>query len=334
MGLKIKKPKWINNKTFGIFISVIFLFLIFQNIDLNNVVESMKAFNIYYAIPAIITYALSYIIRSMRWKKLLSVSKDINFLGVLKALYIGYMANNLLPARMGEIYRAHIIGTEQNIKRSSALASIVVERIFDGLILFIMLLILVSFFYQTPILLNICITTGFIFLGGFIFIVIISRSTEKKYCFIPILCNKLPDIIQEKVEPRMKAFVDGLGVLTSIKGFLFILLTSIIAWFLEWATMYIIVTGFNLPEIITPLTIAFLVVLVAFSTMIPSGPAFVGPYQYAYILALGFSQVPDGSALAIAVTTQFIMMAPVIVVGMVLLWKSHLKLGEIPEGSE
>lgn len=334
MGFAINKPKWLNNKTFGIIISILFLFLIFNNININNVIESMKSFNIYYAIPAVIIYALSYIVRSMRWKKLLSVSKDIHFISVLKALYIGYMANNLLPARMGELYRAHIIGTDQNIKRSGALASIIVERIFDGLILFIMLLVLVSFFYQTPILMNICITTGCIFLGSFIIIIIISNSAERKYCFIPALCNKLPIKTQEFIETKTKSFMNGLGVLTSINTLIFILFTSIAAWFFEWATMYVIISGFSLPEFITPLTIAFLVVLVAFSTMIPSGPAFIGPYQYAFILALSLSLVPHNSAIAIAVTTQFIMMAPVIIIGMILLWKSHLKLGEIPKSSE
>src|SRR3989339_426918 len=104
--------KWLNHKTFGILISILFLFLIFHNISLSQFLESIKSFNILYAIPAIITYTLSYFIRAYRWKQLLSVSKELNYWGVLKALYIGYMANTLLPARMGEIYRAHILGTE------------------------------------------------------------------------------------------------------------------------------------------------------------------------------------------------------------------------------
>lgn len=334
MQKKLKIPKWINHKTFGICISLLFLFLIFHNISLKDFLDSIKTFNLIYAIPATITYALSYIVRSFRWKQLLTVSKDIKFSSVLKALYIGYMANTLLPARMGELYRAHIIGTDQNIKRSAALGSIVAERIFDGLTLFTLLVILISLVYNTPILIEICITTGFIFLTSFIVIIVISCTSSVKCEFLFKFLTKLPEFIRIRLETIITSFVEGLGVITSFKSLTFIILTSASAWFLEWATMFYIVSGFNLPTAVPPATIAFLVVLVAFSTMIPSGPAFVGPYQYAFIIALAIASVPKDTALAIAVTTQFVMVGPVVVIGMILLWHSHMKLGTIPENGE
>lgn len=326
-----KKNKWLNHKTFGILISILFLFLIFHNINFSEVFDSMKSFNAIYAIPAIITYALSYLVRSLRWKELLSVSKDIKLGSVIKALYIGYMANTLLPARMGELYRAHILGTDQKITRSSALASIVAERVFDGLTLFLLMVILVSFFYNNPLLTKICFTTGCIFLGSFTVIAFVSIRDNSKCNVIKNITSKLPEFIRDKIQVILTSFIDGLGVISSFKGFLFIILTSGVAWLLEWATMFIIVSGFSLSTPIKPIAIAFLVVLVAFSTMIPSGPAFVGPYQYAFIIALDLTAITKDTALAIAVTTQFIMMAPVVIVGMILLWRSHLSLKEIPE---
>lgn len=321
--------KWLNHKTFGILISILFLFLIFHNISLSQFLESIKSFNILYAIPAIITYALSYIIRAFRWKELLSVSKKINYWGVLKALYIGYMANTLLPARMGELYRAHILGTEQNIKRSAVLASIVAERIFDGLTLFSLLVILILFFHQSTILLEICITTGLIFVTGFALIIIVSRSSKTKSTRINKIISILPKNIKGKVETMINAFIKGFKVIHSTRALVFIIFTSMAAWFLEWATMYLIVSGFTLNNTVSPLTVAFLVVLVAFSTMIPSGPAFIGPYQYAFVLALDLSSISHSSAVAVAIATQFIMVAPVVIIGMSLLWHSHLSMKDI-----
>jgi uncharacterized membrane protein YbhN (UPF0104 family) len=138
-------------------------------------------------------------------------------------------------------------------------------------------------------------------------------------------------MIKSKLTIIITSFINGLGVISSFRTLFFIVITSAGAWLLEWATMYIIISGFSLPVTIKPLAIAFLVVLVAFSTMIPSGPAFVGPYQFAFIVALELSSITKDTALAIAITTQFVMMAPVIVIGMILLWRSHLKLGEIAE---
>lgn len=334
MSKKIELPKWINHKTVGILVSLIFLVLIFHNINVNEFIKSIKTFNIYFAIPAIITYALSYIIRAFRWRQLLTVSKKIHFGSVLKALYIGYMANSLLPARMGELYRAHIIGTEEKIKRSGALGSIVAERIFDGLTLFSLLIILIIFFYKTELLLEIAITTGVIFLTGFSVILIFSRCSIDNSALLCKVLNLIPGFLRERIESIISSFTTGLGVITSFRSLLFLVFSSISIWFLEWATMFIIVSGFTLTTPVSPLTVAFLVVLVAFSTMIPSGPAFVGPYQYAFILALEISAVPKDSALAIAVTTQFIMMSPVIIVGMLLLWISHLSLKELGQEPE
>lgn len=326
----IINSKWLNHKTFGILISILFLFLIFHNINIPQIGASMKSFNIMYAIPAFLTYTLSYIIRTFRWKELLSVSKNINYSSVLKALYIGYMANTLLPARMGELYRAHILGTEQNIKRSSVLASIVVERIFDGLTLFSLLAFIIIFYYNKPWLLKICITTGIIFLSSFLIIAIVSKKTHLNTIFLRYTTKFLPAFIKSKLETIITSFVEGLAVLTSFKALAFIITTSILVWFLEWCTMYIIVLGFELPEPVQFLAIDLLLVLVAFSTMIPSGPAFVGPYQYAFILALDVSLISKSTAVAIAITTQAAMMGPVVIIGMILLWKSHLSLGKLP----
>lgn len=98
--------------------------------------------------------------------------------------------------------------------------------------------------------------------------------------------------------------------------------------------MFIIVSGFTNLHQVNPISVAFLVVLVAFSTMIPSGPAFVGPYQYAFILALEMSSIGKDTAVAVAITTQAVMMLPVVTVGMILLWISHLSLNDLEKNIE
>ncbi|MGD9580964.1 MAG: flippase-like domain-containing protein, partial [Vampirovibrionia bacterium] len=189
----------------------------------------------------------------------------------------------------------------------------------------------ILFFHNSTILLEICITTGLIFVTGFILIVIVSRSNKTQSTRINKIISILPKKIRNTLETMINAFIKGFKVIHSTKALVIIILTSIAAWFLEWATMYLIVSGFTLNNTVSPLTVAFLVVLVAFSTMIPSGPAFVGPYQYAFILALDLSSITKDASLAVAVTTQFIMVAPVVIIGMLLLWHSHFSMKDINE---
>lgn len=322
MHLAVKLPKVINNNTFGIFVSLVFIVIIATKVDFNQVLLAMKDFNIIYAIPAAVTYALSYLVRASRWKELLSSTEKIHFTSIYKALYVGYMANTLLPARMGEIYRAHFLGTEESVKRTSVFASIITERVFDGLTLFCLLIFLVTFSYRDPLIVYILYFSGAIFLTGFLFIILVSKTTLVNKIFSEKILSKIPEFIHSKLQ----TFMEGLMVIGSLKSFAFIILTSITAWFLEWLTMYTILLGFDIHSFINPITGAFLVVLVAFSTMIPSGPAFVGPYQYGFIIALGIYTIPKDMAIAISITTQAVMMGPVIVIGLLLLWKSHLSL--------
>lgn len=336
---KILQSKWVNHNTFGILISIVFLILLFYNININQVIASVKSFNLIYFIPAFLIYTLSYIVRTMRWKELLSVSKEIHFLKVWKALYIGYMANNLLPARMGELYRAHIIGTDQNFKRSSALASIFAERVFDGLTLVSLMIILIIFFYNKPYLTQICLITSTIFFGSFILIIIASRNASLYNHIINFIFKITPKFAKAKLQTILTSFIDGLAVIKSVKTLVFIIITSIIIWTLEGLTVYTIISGFTLttptgePAVITPSIVAILIVLSAFSTMIPSGPAFIGPYQYAYVLALKLVPLSKDASIAIAVTGQVLMMIPVILIGNILLWKSHLSLLKLPNGA-
>src|SRR5215212_1312222 len=95
---------------------------------------------------AVLVYLCAYPFRALRWRGILRKQKAISFEGVLVPTFIGYMVNNILPARAGEIYRAHLLGRRAQMSRSGAVGSIVVERTFDGLML-VGTILLVFFLY-------------------------------------------------------------------------------------------------------------------------------------------------------------------------------------------
>src|SRR5581483_1514848 len=114
------------------FIGVTFYFL-FRNIDWNKMLEAFSQFQLVWLIPALFIYLLGYIIRGFRWVVLLSPVKKCTFKSLFPTLIIGFMANNVLPARAGEFIRAHLNGKKEGLSRSASLGTIILERLFDGM---------------------------------------------------------------------------------------------------------------------------------------------------------------------------------------------------------
>src|SRR5579863_9989320 len=118
-----KKLVW-----FGFAFMAAMFFLLLRNIDWKDLWSAFAQFRAIWIIPSLAVYLLGYIIRGFRWEVLLSPIKKCNFQSLFPTLVIGFMANNLLPARAGEFVRAYLNGTKEKISRSASLATILLER--------------------------------------------------------------------------------------------------------------------------------------------------------------------------------------------------------------
>ena len=127
------------NFIFGLLVSIVLMTIFFVTLDINSLVSTFKTVNYWLIIPSICSYLISVFFRSLRWKYLLIHLKDIKINILYIVVVIGYMANSLLPMRMGELVRSYYLSNESNISKSSTLATILVERVLDAvtLLLFI-----------------------------------------------------------------------------------------------------------------------------------------------------------------------------------------------------
>src|SRR5512143_1632744 len=121
----------------GIVISAIFLYIALQGQDLGNVWATLTHANYFWIIPGIATYFLAVVARTWRWHYLLRSIKPVSMQTLFPIVTIGYMGNNIYPARAGEVLRAYVLRREQGVPVSASLATIVVERIFDGVVMLI-----------------------------------------------------------------------------------------------------------------------------------------------------------------------------------------------------
>ena len=119
----------------GILISIFFLYFALRGLELDKIWATLKAANYWWILPGIAVYFLAVWVRAWRWHYLLRPLKKIPTITMFPIVAIGYMGNNIFPARAGELLRAVILKHKQGVAISSSLATIIVERIFDGVVM-------------------------------------------------------------------------------------------------------------------------------------------------------------------------------------------------------
>lgn len=314
----------------GLLISAVFLYLAFRNVDVNEMLDALEKANYWWLVPGVMMMFISLYIRAYRWQFfLLSIAK-VPIKKLFSAMMIGYMANNVLPLRLGEIMRALAIGNSTKISRTSAFATILVERIIDVISLLIILGFTV-FFYDFPP--NIKNAGMIIFIGSIglvVFIVLLMERTEKTLRFIWWLCSPLPRRIRKSINKNMRKFLSGFEVFRQTHHYLTIIVQSILLWLLYAGIIYVTFFAFNLKIDNNSLVIASLVILVMVSIgiMIPSSPGFIGTYHYLCQQGLALFGVAETDALSFAIVLHISNYIPVTLVGFYYFWKENLRFSD------
>ncbi|MEA3296690.1 MAG: lysylphosphatidylglycerol synthase transmembrane domain-containing protein, partial [candidate division Zixibacteria bacterium] len=233
MKLRTKKQVYF---LIGILISAVLVWVLFRNIDFQDLLVALKGANYLWLIPNVILIVLTMYQRAFRWRFMVAPMGRVPFSKLVAATWIGFMANNVLPLRLGEFVRAYSLSWQhRRITKSASLATIFVERmVFD---LVALLLIFGAVLYLSPVSLdesmhyglNITIIAA---LFGLIFILIMalkpvqtSRILTKYLFFIP---NSGKEIIQGVI----LKFSRGLEFLTDLRAVNWVALQTILIWVL------------------------------------------------------------------------------------------------------
>ena len=277
----------------GLLISAIFLYLSFRKVDIYRTWVLIRSSELrLIALVVIITF-FQFVIRSWRWYILLETLKKTGFTNRLLSVLIGFAANCILPARLGEFVRANYLGYTEKISRVSAFGTIVVERIFDGFILLLILLIGLlgtPFTEESNAAFNGLRVTGLsVFLIYILSIVFLVGFKYRTDTFITILERFLffvSQSLRSRIIQAVRNFASGLVPIKDVHGWTMAIFYSLLLWFSALYQVKLIACsiGLSIPFIATFLVMA----MAAFGVMIPSSPGYIGTYhlavQYGFIL--------------------------------------------------
>lgn len=320
-------------KIFALFISLAFLGLIFYKMDWAKLIQTFKMFELKNLLAIVPIYIITLYLRGIRWKSLLLGNPKYSSYNLGAVFTVGSMLNIFLPARAGDVYRAYYLGKTKEEKKMKVFGSIILERTLDGICVFLILLWAILAYSNQQWMMNLAYMIGTLFIGSFIVFYLIFKFNKVDFVFEKLIkfSSKLPDFLSkplikmfESLNVHTSSFIEGFEVLDSLKYSTQAFAMSVIIWLIECYVAFLIINSFHINLGFS--AALFVISLISFSTMIPSTSVFLGPYQYAYILALGIYNIDKSTALAISTVHQGILMIILSVIGGFYLLKFNLSL--------
>ena len=312
-------------------LSALFVYLFLKRIDFHEIKK------IWLAIPPLVPLLFlllsipQFYVRAYRWGLLLNpFKKNIAISSLLNFTLIGFMISYLLPGRMGEIVRPVMLAEKEKIKKSQAIATIINERLFDLLIVLVMLIayLILGLGTPSPILLKLK-TLALLLLPMvlLIFFIITLANTDKFFPkterFIRFLAKALPARWREKAISFAVHFIKALNLNLGWSGILKVSCFSILHWFIILFSYWLLMQGFSGLALDLPATIPFLAVIFV-SAAIPT-PGMAGSLDLASKYALtGLFGVNARIAVAFTILFHFLLLLMPIVLGLFAFWREGL----------
>lgn len=318
----------------GLLISLVLIWFLFRNVDFKQLVAALKEANYWWFTPTIILIVFTMYQRAYRWQGMLAPIKRVRFPNLLAATCIGFMANNVLPLRMGEFVRAYSLSAQdKEITKSASLATIFVERmVFDLVALLVIFGGVITLstslrgHIDENIIFGIRISIGIAILGLLLMIAFAVRPQRvgeilTKYLFF------LPTAAKEFVKGIVLKFARGLEFLRNFNSVLSVTFQTLLIWVLMGISNYFVFAAFGFD---VPLDAAFvLLVVVSISILLPSSPGFIGVYHFGVVWSLNIYGIKNEKALSCAIVLHAVQYMVITIMGFYFLKKEHLSLKEL-----
>lgn len=311
----------------GFLVTIVFLALFVRQIEFSRVGETLLAAQFVWLMPAIPFYFLGVWFRAARWRHLLLPLRSFASSTLFPYVVIGYMANDLLPMRIGELVRAYVFGTRRGMAKSPVLGTIALERIIDGLTLIAFAAIVGLFVSLDGWTGQTLRVTAAAFLGVLVMLIAGLRFQGKSTAIFLRALSFLPARFRSPFLNVVQGIFLGMGVLRSPRQLLSVGLFSLLAWTSEAGVFYCVGLALGID---VPISVYFLAMSLGnLVTALPSSQAGIGPFEYFTAQTLFLFGVGSSLAGVYALLLHAVLIVPVVLLGLVYLWVEQFSLGEV-----
>ena len=319
----------------GVVISAGFLWWALQKLNFADFWQAVSHADYWWILPGVAVYFVAVWARAWRWHYLLRPIKVIKTRVMFPITCIGYMGNNIYPARAGEVLRAVILKRREGVSISASLATIIVERIFDGVVMLAFVFVNLA---QLATLSKISIPIGswnltiqsitlwgsVAFFGALLLFLLAAMFPKVSSRFFRWLINHiLPVRIRESSSVIMDRFLDGLESLRTPGNILMVFLTSVIIWLLETVKYWFVMHAFGFHA--SFFTLMLMNGVVNLATTIPAAPGYIGTFDLPGIIILTASGIDRAIATAYTLVLHVALWVPITVLGAYFMTREGIK---------
>jgi len=311
----------------GIAVGLFFVYLSFRGVDPGGIADGLRHAKISCIPPVLGLVVLIQILRSYRWGIILKPLMAVDQLSLFSVTSVGFLAVVAIPARIGELARPYLISTKTGVSMSSAVGTILVERVFDGLSILALFFIVVLFTPLPPWLIRgslLFLLITLVFLG--IMLLLIFRREVSLNLLAPLL-RRFPERWQLRVTNMLDSLVDGFRIIPHWRSTCYLVFLSIVIWVINAAVMYIFFFAFDLD--LPPSAAFVLLVVVILGIAIPTAPGFVGNWHFFCVLGLGLFGINKVDALPYVIVLHFLTIGTIATLGLVFLPFNRFSLSDI-----
>lgn len=315
----------------GVFISILFIWLALRGLHLDEFWSAVEQANYIWLVPGVAVYFVGVWIRAWRWHYLLAPIKKIPTRTMFPITAIGYMGNNIYPARAGEVLRAVVLKRREGVSVSASLATIIVERIFDGVVM------LAFVFVNLSELARLTGSSGFV--GNIQDVAVIGTAVFLAALLVFLVAAMFPQVtariglwMVQRLTPRrfherlvsiMSKFLDGLASLRSPFNVLMVFFTSVIIWLLETGKYWFVMHAFNFS--VSFFALMLMNGIVNLATTIPSAPGYIGTFDAPGIAVLTAYGVEHSTAAGYTLVLHVALWLPITLLGAYYLTREGIK---------
>jgi glycosyltransferase 2 family protein len=309
-------------------VTAAFTYLAVRNAHLAEVWTVLRTSDYAWLGPSLALLAVAFVVRAARWQYLFAPGTRPPFRPVAGALLVGYLFNNLLPARAGEVARIASLRRRTGVSAVETSATVVVERAFDVLSLLVLLFVAlpwlpaVSWLRTAAVL---ALVLGVV-LATAIAALAVWRETAPRHAVR--LLVRLPLVGEKHAEHAARSLLRGLAGLRDLRVGAVAFAITTASWLVVAASFWLAMLTFDLG--VSPAAGLLVVIAIGLAMILPSPPAAVGVFEGATVVALAAYGVPESRALSYALVLHALNVVPVIVAGGVALG-AHRRLAVASE---
>jgi uncharacterized protein (TIRG00374 family) len=292
----------------GILVGVGFGYFAVRRVHLSETWTALRATDYEWLAPALLLMAVAFFVRVARWQSMFPSTPRPGFRPLARALYVGYLFNNLLPVRAGEAVRVVTLNRQTGVPVTRAAATILVERAYDVLSLVVLLFVIAPWLPHVTWLRAAGVVALGLAVGLSVGGLVVMRSHGRilEALFRPL--RKLAFLPQEAVERAPKDFLEGLAGLLRPRVALIAFALTTLSWLLLGIGFWLVTIAFHLH--VSYFAGLLVVIGIGLAMILPSSPAALGVFEGATVVSLGAYGIDDSRALSYALVLHALNFLP------------------------